>query len=68
MVYNRLPFTRVNRLCDAEDTDLRQERLSKVKQVSQDYFGSSVSWEKEKYLDLKRFGPEVIHKISRSSY
>ena len=36
MVYNRLLSTRVNLVCDKEGTDLRQERLSKVKQVSQD--------------------------------
>ena len=36
MVCDRLLSTKVNRLCDKEDTDLRQERLSKVKQVSQD--------------------------------
>ena len=36
MVCDRLFSTKVNRLCNEEDTDLRQERLSKVKQVSQD--------------------------------
>ena len=37
MVCDRLFSTKVNRLCNEEDIDLRQERLSKVKQVSQDY-------------------------------
>mgnify|MGYP007126479159 FL=1 len=37
MVCDRLLSTKVNRLCGKEGTDLRQERLSKVKQVSQDY-------------------------------
>ena len=37
MVCDRLFYTKVNRLCNEEDTDLRQERLSKVKRVSQDY-------------------------------
>ena len=30
-------------------------------------FGSTVSQEKKKYLDLKKFGPEAVHKRSRSS-
>ena len=37
MVCDRLLSTKVNCLCDKEDTYLRQERLNKVKQVSQDY-------------------------------
>ena len=37
MVCDRLLSTKVNRLYDKEDTDLRQEWLNKVKQVSQDY-------------------------------
>ena len=35
MVCDRLFSTKVNRICDEEDRDLRQERLSKVKQVPQ---------------------------------
>ena len=37
MVCDSLLSTKVNQLCDADDTDLKQERLNKVKQVSQDY-------------------------------
>ena len=51
MVYNRLLSTRVNHLCDKKGTDLRQERLSKVKQVSQVCIEilDLLSQEKEKY-------------------
>ena len=66
MVCDRLLSTKVNRLCDKEDTDLRQERLNKVKTGFtrlHGNFGSTVRQEKQKDLDLKRLAPKRFTKV-----
>ena len=64
MVCDRLFSTKVNCLCNEEDIDLRQERLSKVKQVHK------ITWKfwiyrktgKAKRFRPKKVGPEAVHK------